>query len=333
MIIRPIRKTDLDAFLKLAYTSSLGITNLPKNREILAEKIDHSIEAFAKKIDSPENEKYIFVLEDTKNKEICGTSGIISQTGVSAPIYFYRLETRALKYPPSSIQILKPVSYKREPSEIAGLYLRPDIRKGGFGKLLSLSRFLFIAAFRERFKNSFFAEIRGVIHSDNTSPFWEAVGRHFIDLSYDQLMKLSEKGREFIPDVLPKYPIYLPLLPLEVQAIIGKPHEKSQIALSMLQAEGFKFGNEIDIFDAGPRVVAKTSKIRAIKECVVGIVQGICEEEIVGEKYLLGNERLDFRATFGSLTVVTKSQLVIDKKTADALEVKVGDKVRYIASP
>lgn len=332
MIIRPIRKSDLDAFLKLAYTSSLGITNLPKNREILAEKINQSIDAFAKKIDSPENEKYIFVLEDTKTNEICGTCGILSQTGVSSPIYFYRLETRALKYAPSTIEILKPVSYKREPSEIAGLYLRPDIRKGGFGKLLSLSRFLFIAAFRKRFKNSFFAEIRGVIHSDNTSPFWEAVGRHFIDLNYDQLMKLNEKGREFIPDVLPKYPIYLPLLSLEVQAIIGKPHEKSQAALSMLQAEGFKFGNEIDIFDGGPRVVAKTSKIRTIKKSVVGLVQGISEEEILGEKYLLGNERMNFRATLGSLKKVSKGKVMLDRKTADALEVSLGDKIRYVSS-
>jgi arginine N-succinyltransferase len=329
MIIRPIRKDDLDAFEKLAFTSSLGITNLPQNRAILEKKIEASLAAFAKNIDFPENEKYIFVLENLESGKIGGTCGILSQTGVNHPVYCYRIEKLVLKNEPKEIHVLKPVAYKNAPSEIMGLYLHPDFRKGGIGKLLSLSRLLFIAAFKKRFRNAFFANIRGVISEDNISPFWESLGKHFLNLNYSELMKKAETGREFIGDILPKYPVYIPLLRNEAQDVIGKPHDKSQPAFSMLEEEGFHFANEVDVFDGGPYITAKTSKIKTITQSVVATIKSLTDDEITSEKYLLGNESLDFRACFGNIKFVNKKKVVLNRIVAEILGLKVGDKVRY----
>jgi len=330
MIIRPIRLTDLDDFEKLAQSAAIGIINLPKNRAILQKKIEESIEAFAKKIDSPTNEKYIFVMENLETLEIGGTCSIFSQSGMSFPVYYYKIENSKLKYAPNQIQMLKAVSYTNDVSEIAALVLHRNFRKSGVGKLLSFSRFLFIAAFKERFRDSIFAEIRGVINEDNVCPFWEGLGRHFLDFEYDQLMKFIENGRGFIPDILPDYPIYLSLLPKHVIEVLGKPHEKSLAALSMLQSEGFIFENEVDIFDGGPRVKVLTSEIKTIKDSVLANVHAINEESLNTDQYILSNERIDFRATLSCIKIMKPDQIVIDKKTAYALEIAVGDKIRYI---
>ncbi len=332
MIIRPIRKDDLDQFERLALSSSLGITNLPKNRKLLEEKIDTSLKAFSKKIDHPQDERYIFVLEDLKTGKIGGTCGILSKTAVTNSLYYYKLKTIHLKQSPHQTKVIKAVAHKNEPSEIAALYLHPDYRHGGFGKLLSFSRFLFVAAFKERFESQFFAEIRGVITDEGVCHFWEGVGRHFLDVDYTKLMNMAELGREFVPDILPKHPIYLNLLPNELQEIIGKPHEKSAAALKMLESQGFKFKDEIDIFDGGPRIFAKTSNINVVRKSVTGYVKAIVDEPLTGDqKYLVGNEKLDFRAGVMNLGFRIRGEVIIAKSDADAMSVQAGDKVRYIA--
>lgn len=331
MIIRPIRKDDLDQFEELALSASLGITNLPKNRKLLEDKIEDSLKAFSKNIKEPQDERYIFVLEDTKTSKIGGTCGILSKTAVTNPLYYYKLKKIKLNQSPHQIEVLKAVSHKNEPSEIAALYLHPDFRHSGLGKLLSFSRFMFVASFKERFEKQFFAEIRGVITDEGVCHFWEGVGRHFLDVNYTKLMDMAAIGREFVPEILPKHPIYLTLLPKEVQDIIGKSHEKSSAALKMLESQGFKFKDEIDIFDGGPRIFAKTSKIKVVRKSVTGYVKKIVDEPLNShKKYLVSNEKLDFRAGLINLKFQGKSEVDIARSDAEALRLHVGDKVRYI---
>lgn len=330
MIIRPIRKSDLNEFEKLAHTSSLGITNLPKNRLLLEKKIDDSIRSFSKEIEKPINETYIFVLEDKESKKIIGTSGILSKTAIDYPKFFFQIKSKALTYEPNEIFYLKKISYKNTPSEIAGLYLHPDERKAGMGKLLSLSRFLFIAAFKYRFEKSFFSEIRGVINSDGTSPFWDGLGRHFFNVTYQELMKLAETDFYTIQQALPNNPIYLPLLKNEVQHVIGKAHEKSHGALKMLQDIGFTFCNEIDLFDGGPRISVKTSKIKPIHSSLVVKVKGTINHEFNHERFLVSNEKLDFRASISPVHFLNKQEVQIPKNLLEDLNIQIGDKIRLI---
>lgn len=64
---------------------------------------------------------------------------------------------------------------------------------------------------------------------------------------------------------MPKYPIYIDLLPEEAVAVIGRVHEQTTPALAMLESQGFVRTDQIDIFDGGPVVKCATQSIAAVQ--------------------------------------------------------------------
>src|SRR6202012_5011720 len=117
------------------------------------------------------------------------------------------------------------------------LFLAPAYRKDGNGRLLSMSRFLFMAEHPDYVDPTIIAEMRGVVDDQGHSPFWEAVGRHFFDIDFPTADYLSMVNKRFIADLMPKHPIYITLLPREAQAVIGKVHDQTEPAMAMLQQE------------------------------------------------------------------------------------------------
>jgi len=81
-------------------------------------------------------------------------------------------------------------------------------------------------------------------------------GRHFFEVDFPTADALSFQNKKFIADLMPKHPIYIPLLPPEAQAVIGNVNDASRTALSILEREGFEFNGMVDIFEAGPVVQA-----------------------------------------------------------------------------
>jgi|694.fasta_scaffold45851_2 arginine N-succinyltransferase len=337
-IIRPIRLTDLDAYTNFAFMANVGITSMPKNRELLKKNIEESLASFAPAINSPKNENYLFALEKMNNGDIGGVSAIYSKSGVEEPKYYYHIDTlhkEGLGLPvPKNIKILKAVNIHNGPSEIGSLYLDPYFRKEGLGRLLSLSRLLFAACFPERFDDVIVADMRGYIDKSNTAPFWEGFGRHFLDLEFPALMQLLEKGKSFIPRIIPDYPAYISLLPKKIQEAIGKVHDNTKPALNMLVQEGFIRSDYIDIFDAGPMITARREEIRCVKESHLAKVREITSEDIPSEKYIICNNRIDFKACFGHLEVSSDFGARLAVSVAEVLDLKIGDIFRYVsASP
>lgn len=66
MLFRSAHDTDLDAIFHLAEHCGIGITTLPKDRELLNKRLKWSCTSFKKTIDKPTNEFYLFVLEEPK---------------------------------------------------------------------------------------------------------------------------------------------------------------------------------------------------------------------------------------------------------------------------
>lgn len=50
---------------------------------------------------------------------------------------------------------------------------------------------------------------------------------------------------------MPKHPLYIDFLSPEAQAVIGKVHPQTAPARTVLEKEGFRYLNYIDIFDGG----------------------------------------------------------------------------------
>ena len=94
----------------------------------------------------------------------------------------------------------------------------------------------------------------------------------FINMDYASLMQMKNAKNFSIVDMLPEYPIYIPLLPAEVQQAIGKVHQNTKPALNMLMQEGFYMSDDVSIYDGGPKNRGRNKGIFTIKNSIVGEV-------------------------------------------------------------
>ena len=128
---------------------------------------------------------------------------------------------------------------------------------------------------------------------------------------------------------MPRHPIYIPLLPKEAQAVIGQVHEKTKPALKILQGEGFRFQNLVDIFDAGPVVSCPRDEIRTVRESMNAPIEQITNEPIDSPPYVVSNARREFRACQCNLAFGDQGGVILTSQVSRALNTNVGDNVRY----
>lgn len=331
LVLRPIRESDLAGLQALARVTGGGLTTLPADNAFLAGRIEASIHAFRPNIRQPGGESYLFALEDLATSTLIGVSGIAARVGGFEPWYSYEIRPERHVHAPLGVERTIPTLHLRAEhrgsSEICSLFLQPDRRRGGTGRLLSLARFLFIAAQRARFTPTILAELRGFLDATGQSPFWEAVGRHFFQFDYyhaDLLSGLGEK--EFISDLMPRHPIYIPLLPPEVEAVIGRVHRETEPALALLRGEGFEVTNEVDIFDAGPILRANTGDVRTVRLTRSAPLRSAAARWTDSPaSHLLANGGLDFRACLGGVLTHDDGSVSLTRETATALNLEPGE--------
>jgi arginine N-succinyltransferase len=333
VIVRPVKLEDLDRLVELANQASFGLTSLPKDKDLLRRRIIESQHSFQKTAEKPGGELYFFVMEDLDTGLVVGTAIIVSKVGGFEPFYAYKIETcvhqSEMLHIRKEIQTLNLVAEHSGPSEIGGLFLVQEYRKHGYGRLLSLFRFLFMAEHPARFEPYVIAEMRGVVEPDGHSAFWEAIGRHFFEIDYTKADLLSAMDKRFIADLMPRCPIYVPLLPKEARDVIGKVHEKTKPALKMLQDEGFEITDMVDIFEAGPLVHCRLDNIRIVKESRHTQVEEVTSESIESEPCIITNAGSEFRACIANVADVSGGGARIRVETAEALRVSIGDEIRF----
>jgi len=333
MLFRSAQDSDLHAIHHLAEKSGVGITTFPKEKKILRKRLQLSTASFMKDVPEPNGEYYMFVLEDLNKKQVIGISAIEAQTGTKAPFYSYKVSSRSRICRSLNIRsdydMLHLVNDNQERSEICTLFLDPDYRKHHNGLLLSKARFLFMAVAPHRFDSTVIADIRGISDENGRSPFWEHVCSHFFQMSFAEADRLTmSTDKQFIADLMPRNPIYVSLLPLEAQSVIGQPHHSTIPAMNILVREGFRYNKYIDIFDAGPTLEAPLPEIKTIKSSRLLTIKNI-SDEVSSSSYLLANNQLDFRATINFiLTNEHDNTCIISKDTASVLQVKCGDSLR-----
>ena len=333
LIIRTVHENDIDPLFELIQKSEYGLTTLKISKDKLSERIEESIFAFQQKTEKASGQPYVFVMEDLSVGKIVGTSAIYSKVGGYEPFYSYEIET-AVHYSEvlgirKEIDVLHLKAEHNGPSEIGSLFLSPDYWGSGHGRLLPISRFLFMAEFPNRFDKETIAEMRGVVRNDGHSPLWDSLGSHFFQIEFPKAETLTAESKQFIADLMPKHPIYIPLLPDAAQQVIGKVHDNTRPALTMLKSEGFEHRNLVDIFDGGPTMHCETQNIRAIRESRKGTVASIKDQVEDGENLLVSNARLTFRACLGNVAW-NGGQASIDQVTALRLDLKVGDQLRVV---
>lgn len=351
MIIRPITDTDLDILFQIATESGPGFTSLMPDRDALARKIAHSMASFERRVTSPGDEHYLFVLEDETTGEILGTTGIEANAGHTRPLYHFRRNTvthhsRDLDLR-RSVETLTRCNHYTGYSEICSLYLRPEFRRAHAGKLLSRVRFLFMALHSERFSDKVIAEMRGVSNDAGQSPFWNWLKAHFVDMEFGRATHLVGTGHtDFIDELMPSHPLYTSLLSPEAREVLSQVHNQTRPALRILEAEGFQHKGFVDLFDAGPTVECALADIHSVrsssahtvrinetrtdKDTGNGDERASCQQNV--PMLITNTGTADFRATITSeVSAQRASMLIIPPALAAKLHLEDGNLARILS--
>jgi arginine N-succinyltransferase len=341
LVMRPAQMADLAEVQRLAADSPIGVTSLPDDAGRLGDKIAASEASFAAEVSFNGEETYFFVLEDSESGRLVGCSGIVASAGYSEPFYSFRNETfvhasRELKIH-NKIHVLSQCHDLTGNSLLTSFYVVPELVGSAWSELNSRGRLLFVASHPERFADSVVTEIVGYSDENGDSPFWDAIGRNFFDLNYAAAERLCGlKSRTFLAELMPHYPIYVPLLPDAAQEAMGQVHPRAQITFDILMREGFETDHYIDIFDGGPTLHARVSGIRSIAQSRLVPVKVDAEKTADtgsgGRLYLVANGLLqDYRAILLELDWAPGKPVALSLAAAEALGVGEGASVRVVA--
>jgi len=338
LVVRPAKPADLPGLERLAGSATPRLTNLPTHRDRLEERITRSQRSLSREVDFPGAESYTLVLEDLERGEVVGTATIRAHAGAHEAYYTYRQET--LIHASQQLNVRREVqtlSLSHEVSDASLLCaLSLDARYKGTSaeSLLRRSRLMFIAQYPERFAEILAIAFPGYLDDDGESPFWNSVGRHFFVRGYQEMNHLAGvRSKSFIAEVMPQFPLYLPLLTPAARAAIGQEHPAHEAALAEMLAEGFSRSRHVDIFDAGPLIKADRERLATFCHSTWHPVRirpaGALPD---AEPALIANQKLGgFRCVVARYALSPTGQLVLSPEHAAVLGVEEGRAV--LATP
>jgi arginine N-succinyltransferase len=340
IVVREVRMRDLDPLYALA--QHLDSVNLPHDRKVLRRLIARSIESFSGTINDPDRRQYFFVAEDVLSKNLVGTSMIIARHGhLDEPHIFFEVGTeerysgtvkRYFRHPTLCIGF-----NFHGPTEVGALVIHPEHRGIGVGKVLSFSRFLFIAMHRDLFQDHVLAELMPPLLEDGRSLLWEHLGRHFTGLSYQEADKLSLTNKEFIFSLFPQTRLYVSLLPRRIQKLIGQVGPETRNVQRMLESIGFAYSHQIDPFDGGPHFQAPTDRISIVQHATHARI--FRQDRKTGSshpqskdgpsgRFLLASERQGrFRSVVADIDRTDDEKVILSSATRKQLGVREDDTV------
>ena len=340
LLIRAAVMDDIDRLLEISKLVGSGMTSMPRDRDSWVEKISRSVNDFQLAEPQRNDDIYFMVMEDLNNDKIVGCGAVYAGVGLRNPFYSYKLSTITTYSEKLDLtvhaRILNLVNDFNGKTEIGSLFLMPEYRVDGIGKFLSRSRFLLLADFPERFSETIFAEMRGWLDESGNSPFWQYLGSKFFGISFAEADSLNAvEGHQFISDLMPKYPVYLDLLPPKAQDVVGKEHTDAGGALHILYKEGFGFSDYVDIFDAGPTIETPLKNIKTVSNSREVSINAIVDETglVDQQKFIISNCQLhNYRLIHAAVAIEQDKfeQTTISKQSAMILGVKPGDTIRIV---
>jgi arginine N-succinyltransferase len=328
-IIRAVQREDLQQLTDLA--RQFNLLNLPGDRKILTSKIERSEASFAGTLRKDQSE-YIFVVEDTEEKAVVGSSLIIAKHGnEEVPHCYFKILKRDHFSQDLGLgfihQVLRFQVDADGPTEIGGLLVDKTYRRRPerLGKQISLSRFVYMALNPERFEERILCELTPPLTEEGRSEFWEALGRRFTGLPYQEADMLSQTNKEFIEALFPEEDIYLSLLDAKARLVLGRVGEATKPAQHLLESIGFEYLDEVDPFDGGPHYGAKTKDVAPIKQGQK-IQLGEFKDASYKAQGLVGFGTNDFRCVLASYDI-RDGVLSLPAKSRELLQADLGQEL------
>ncbi|MBV8666798.1 MAG: arginine N-succinyltransferase [Burkholderiaceae bacterium] len=335
-VVRPARISDIAALEALASVATPGVHTLPKTRAAITRAVDRSTASFAVQVDMPSEEAYMFVLESLADRSLVGTAAIAATAGSNGTFFAFRNDviqqvSRDLNIS-HNVHALTLCSDLTGHSQLSSFYVRNLRAAGTEAALLSRARLMFAACAPHRFGDRFFASLAGVTDGSGHSPFWEALGRKFFRMEFLEAERLIEgaRNRSLIVELMPHYPVYVPLLAGAAQAAMGQVHVEGELPFRLLSEEGFESDEFIDIFDGGPILQAHKHALRAFSSGLTRRVTAAADS-VDGQKaaYLVASGTAeDFRAVLiDTSPLETRENVSLPETALRALDVVAGDTV------
>lgn len=331
LIARPARLSDDKDLFELARLAGPGFTSLAVGKEALFERLEKSVKTFKQSGPPTPDSVYLLMLENQITGEILGMSAVKAQIGIADPFFNFRVmkmaQQSAVTKKRFDMEVLMLVNEYAGASEVSSLFVKKSARGTGAGRLISQARYMLIATDPARFGDKIISELRGHVDDNGYSPFWEAIGRKFFQMDFNEADQVSASlNNQFILDLMPKHPIYAALLPKEAQDVMGQTHPLGVGARRFLEKEGFRYDGIIDIFDGGPSVTAPSQDIRTIRESRrITAVSGAGEFPL---NALVCNDDIhNFRSIFTSVRI-DSGEAVLPVNAMTALNLKSGDAIR-----
>lgn len=271
MYVRPCVLDDLEALENLAYDSPIGLTSLPENTEKLREQLDKSCRSFAAAVQSPGDEEYLFALVDSSRNCLVGVSGIIAKSGLREPYFNFRREqhfiySQSLQKSNAMRRLVLSTDNSGK-SVFSSFFIGTEYRTPANVNLLARARVLYVAGFPQRFCDEIIVEFVGITDERSESPFWNAVGRAFFSMEYDQAEHYCGMlSKSFIGELTPPFPIYESLLPASAQAVIGQHDADDKDLLAVALSEGFYPTSFVDVFDGGPCFSSRREHLKSLSQ-------------------------------------------------------------------
>ena len=268
-IARPAVDQDAPALFELAQRATPNVHTLPRTRERIEDAIARSADALARSVDMPGDERYQMVLE-RPDGTLAGAASISAAAGAAGAYFAYRNDvihhvSRDLGIT-NNVHVLTLSSDLTAHSQLSGFLVDAAEENAWAGPLLSRSRLMLAAADRRRFADDFFVCLAGQTRADDSSPFWDAIGRKFFNLDYlsaERVVHGARNGTLFV-ELMPHYPVYVSLLPDDAREVIGQLHPAAAAPFDILSAEGFEAERYVDIFDGGPVLEAHASRLQTL---------------------------------------------------------------------
>jgi arginine N-succinyltransferase len=325
--IRGAGPTDEDELLDVAH--HLNTVNLPADREAIRTLLDISFRSFTGAIKDPKRREYVFVLSELETRKIVGTSMVIGQLGRRDAPYIYVDVIDEERYSQTLDKHFKHTTLKigysyNGPTEIGGLIVRPEYRKKPekLGLLISYVRFLFIKMHREAFRDELLAELLPPLEPDGTSHLWDALGRHFTEMTYAEADRLSKRNKEFIRGLWPEGAIYASLLPKHAQDVIGKVGAQTKGVEKMLRRIGFRYAERVDPFDGGPHFTAPTDEVSLVQRTFHAKGRALAAGEAAKDRALVAAAYAGppyFRAVLSPMKRETDDAVAVSEEALAAL--------------
>lgn len=338
LVVRPAKSDDLDAICHLADLAGPGFTSLAVGREALSARLQKSVKSFEGSDTITPDHIYLLMLEDTDKGEIVGMSAVKAQVGIQDPFFNFRVLKVAQKSSVTGsrfdMEVLVLVNEYAGATEVGSLFVKdgyrgPNAKYRGAGRLISQARYMLIAAKPERFGKQVISELRGHVSETGESPFWDAIGRKFFRMDFQEADQISaEKDNQFILDLMPKHPIYVALLPKDAREVIGKTHPAGKGARHYLEAEGFRYDGAIDIFDAGPSLKVPREELRSLKDSRLEVTHAADDKVDLNLTAMVSNDSVtEFRCVMAPVSFID-NDLHIAPETLKVLNLSAGETAR-----